>query len=36
MKAFYATLDEYSIDDLRISAPKLNSALLHRHPPAVA
>jgi Rrf2 family nitric oxide-sensitive transcriptional repressor len=36
MKAFYATLDQYSLDDLRISAPKLNSALLHFHPPPAA
>ena len=35
MKAFYATLDQYSLDDLRISPPKL-AAALHFHPPTVA
>jgi Rrf2 family nitric oxide-sensitive transcriptional repressor len=31
MKAFYATLDQYTLEDMRISAPKLASAL-HFHP----
>lgn len=33
VKAFYATLDQYSLDDLRISPPRLKAALLHWHPP---
>jgi Rrf2 family nitric oxide-sensitive transcriptional repressor len=35
MKAFYATLDQYTVDDLRISAPRL-AAALHFHPPPAA
>jgi Rrf2 family nitric oxide-sensitive transcriptional repressor len=35
MKAFYATLDQYTLDDLRISPPKL-AAALHFHPPSTA
>jgi Rrf2 family nitric oxide-sensitive transcriptional repressor len=35
MKAFYATLDQYTLADMRISAPKLASAL-HFHPPSTA
>ena len=31
MKAFYATLDQYTLEDMRISAPKLASAL-HFYP----
>ena len=35
MKAFYATLDQYSLEDLRISPPKL-AAALRFHPPSAA
>jgi len=33
LKAFYATLDRYTLEDLRIPAPKLQAALKF-HPPA--
>ena len=32
MKAFYASLEQYSLEDLRIPAPRIEAAL-HWHPP---
>jgi Rrf2 family nitric oxide-sensitive transcriptional repressor len=36
MKAFYAVLDEYTLEDLRIPAPKLSAALSFHPPPPAA